>query len=616
MTLTVADIERWDAGDVREVFHAATSRAQAAFDASDGLAELPALATWGGMAAKAAKEAIGKTRKDFDAHGNEVMSVANAARSAADNIERIKTELATLKADAESLEMEVDSVSGQVVAGPNFRGNPMELLLKTQQLQPRLDRIVAEANSVDMALANAIHMADGTTPIPPPDNRVLDRPLPEDPDDFDQLWKSLSKEQRDYLYSRDHNVGNHDGMPVGDGLYPGRDYYNRLNLADQLSQATSAGIQADALKAQHPDWAGGENIPEPNKPGAIFDDRLQYEAWQRQYTDALNRSKYLPDLQAVNNAVKDNPDRKLMLLDTQSGRQVRAAVAIGDPDTATHVSVTTPGLNTTVRGAIESMTSEATNLQRGALSQLSLSPGHENDTVSTIAWIGYDPPQVPGTDDIGASLAGGYEVSHDDVAKAGAVDLSRFYEGVQASHESGPAHLTAIGHSYGSLTTGLALQEPGEHGVTDAIFYGSPGIEATVPQDLQLQPGHVFTMETPDDPIQWVYDGPPIAHAAAPLLPGIGPLATAGLFAADVTGAGDFGPNPATNPNFVHMATGAVSLPDGHGGMLNLDAAHGHSDYPRQGTTTGPDGMLLPRTTGYNIAAVIAGLDNNVIRQK
>ncbi|WP_236745831.1 alpha/beta hydrolase, partial [Mycobacteroides abscessus] len=78
--------------------------------------------------------------------------------------------------------------------------------------------------------------------------------------------------------------------------------------------------------------------------------------------------------------------------------------------------------------------------------------------------------------------------------------------------------VTAIGHSYGSLTTGLALQEPGDHGINNAIFYGSPGIEATTPGELGVQPGHVFTMETPDDPIQWVYDGPPILEGTGAAL--------------------------------------------------------------------------------------------------
>jgi hypothetical protein len=166
VTLTIAEIERWDAGDVREVFHAATSRAQAVQDAADGIADLPAFATWGGEAAEAAKEAIGRTRADLVAHGAEALAVANAARTAADEIERLKSDLATLKADAAALGMEIDPVSGRVVAGPDFKGDPMELLLKQQQLQPRVDKLIGEANLVDMALANAIDMASGETPAP------------------------------------------------------------------------------------------------------------------------------------------------------------------------------------------------------------------------------------------------------------------------------------------------------------------------------------------------------------------------------------------------------------------------------------------------------------------
>jgi Lipoprotein confined to pathogenic Mycobacterium len=52
VTVSVADIDRWDAGDVREVFHAARSRAEAAFEARDGIATLPAFGTWGGDAAR------------------------------------------------------------------------------------------------------------------------------------------------------------------------------------------------------------------------------------------------------------------------------------------------------------------------------------------------------------------------------------------------------------------------------------------------------------------------------------------------------------------------------------------------------------------------------------
>ncbi|MEB3020219.1 putative alpha/beta hydrolase [[Mycobacterium] crassicus] len=430
---------------------------------------------------------------------------------------------------------------------------------------------------------------DADAPTPPPG------PVPDDPKEFNDFWNSLTPGQKEWLYTSDHSIGNHPGMPCDPPDHLGYDHYNKLHLADELGSAQAAAAQADALRDQHPDWAAGENIPRPNEPGAIFDDRVAYENWQRRYDDAREGARYLPDLQAVDTVLRASPNRKLMLLDTQSGTQARAAIAVGDPDKATHVSVTTPGLNTTVHGGIESMAEEATNVRREALRQLRFEPGHENDSVSTIAWIGYDPPQVPGFDDKTASLAGIWGVTHDDLARAGAHDLARFYDGIQASHLGGPADLTAIGHSYGSLTTGLALQEPGDHGVARALFYGSPGIEASTPQDLHLQPGQVFAMEAPDDPIQWVYDARSIGQGV-PIL---------GTYLNNEFG--DFGPNPATNPDFTHLATGVATVPDGHGGTITLQEAHGHSDYPRF-----PDGGGL-RTTNFNIAAVLAGLGSRAV---
>lgn len=442
------------------------------------------------------------------------------------------------------------------------------------------------------------------------DHAALQHP-PDDPKEFHDFWQGLTPEEKDWLYAHDHNIGNHPGMPCDpDRDHLGYDHYNRRHLADALGDAQAAAGRADALRGQHPDWADGNNIPRPNLPGAIFADRVAYEKWRRDYDAARDAAKNLPDLQAVDRAVRASPDRKLMLLDTESGERAHAAIAVGDPDRADHVSVTTPGLNTTVRGSIESMAEEATNLRGETLRQLGLVPGHERDTVSTVAWIGYDAPQVAGLDTAG-KIGGGWDVSHDTVARAGAHDLAQFYDGIQASHLGAPADLTAIGHSYGSLTTGLALQEPGDHGVSNALFYGSPGIEAGTAEQLHLQPGHVFTMETPDDPIQWVYDGPSIARTVAPVLPfPFNVLATTALGAADASGTGQFGPNPAVNPNFTHLATGAATVPDGHGGTLTLQDAHGHSDYPRF-----PDGGGL-RTTNYNIAAVVAGLGGTAVRQK
>ncbi|SRX92176.1 alpha/beta hydrolase [Mycobacterium shimoidei] len=615
MVLTLADIDQWQPSAIREVSVALAKRGASADEVKAGLSKLPLIASWQGTAGDAARASLDKLSSHLVAHADEMQAVAAATNKAADEIEAVKDALSAIDRDAKAWGFNINSATGEVTPADNSKIGQSAYQQQQDELQARITKLLAEANQADADLARAITLGskDATGPAEHrPDVRAaLSGPLPDDPKQFHDLWDKLSPEEKEWLYQQDHNIGNRPGMPCDPPDHLGYDHYNKLNLKDQLTQTQAFAAQADALRAQHPDWAQGKNIPHPNEPGAIFDDRLAYEAWQRQYDAALNGSKYLPDLLAVDKALQASPDRKLMLLDTQSGKQVRAAIAVGNPDTATHVSVTTPGLNTTVHGAIENMASEATNVRTEALRQLSVTPGHAHDSVSAIAWIGYDPPQIPGLDDLGKSLAGGWGVSHDDIAKAGAHDLARFYDGIQAAHQGGPADLTAIGHSYGSLTTGLALQEPGDHGVSRALFYGSPGIEASTPQQLHLQPGQVFTMETPDDPIQWTFDGPPIARATAPLLPSpFNIIAESLLGGADASGAGHFGPNPATNPNFTHLATGPATVPDGHGGTINLEGAHGHSDYPRF-----PDNGGI-RTTNYNIAAVLAGLGDQAVPQK
>lgn len=423
-----------------------------------------------------------------------------------------------------------------------------------------------------------------------------DTELPADPAALHDFWQTLTPAEKDALWQHDHSIGNRDGLSAAD-----RDHYNRLVLTDELAATEPAATRAESLRAQHPDWARGENVPVLVEPaGVLTPEVLAFEAWSGEYEAAKADAKYFPDLQAVDKAVSVDPNRKLLLLDTHTGRQARAVVAVGDPDTADHVSVTTPGLNTTVHGSIESMTNEASNLNREALRQLR-ERGHDHDSVSTIAWIGYDPPQLSGSDGsggVGQFIAGGWDVARDDLARTGAHNLAQFYDGIQAAHEGGRTDLTAIGHSYGSLTTGLALQEPGNHGVSRALFYGSPGIGANSTRDLQLQPGNVYAMETADDPIQYVFD----AHSAGMLIPFLGPVLTSEF--------GDFGPNPHDNSEFTQLDTGPADVPDGHGDARHLAGAHGHSEYPR----AADDGGL--RTTNYNIASVVAGLGDQVVLDK
>ncbi len=536
MSLSVTQIKQWDPVAVREVARALFSRSQALAAAAAALGGLPQ--SWDGEAATAARNTVGLIRTELAAAGRSAADAAAAAARAADAIEGLQAELRRLTVDAALGGCEVDP-SGRVLAAVSVGESFARRRDAVFELQARLDGIVRQADSVDTELAAAL---SGTSAPPP----SPDRPLPADPCAFAAMWRGLSPGERDALFARDPAIGNRDGMPVGSGENPGRDHYNRRRLAEELQRARASG------------------------------------------------SENLADLQALNRTLLAHPDLRLMLLDTR-GARLRAAFAAGDPDTATHVSVTTPGMNTTVADSANTMAAEAIALRQSATRQLSLAPGRAGETVATIGWIGYDAPQIRARDGLRGVVRGALGVSHDDVAGGAAGDLSRFYAGIQAARDVGPAHLTAIGHSYGSLTTGLALQQPGEHGVSEAVFYGSPGVGAETPRDLGLAPGHVYAMATPDDPIRFVFSAPAVGPVLAPVIPG--PLDDVLLAAARVSGAGEFGPDPAGNPRFVQLETEA---------MWGLEEASGHSEYPR----AGDEGE---RTSTYNLAAVVAGLEGNVI---
>ena len=557
MSLTVADIERWDPEALRQVAADAQARGQALASAAEGLAGLPGFGSWEGRAATASREAFEALRRELEGSRRDAEAVAQAARRATDAVEAITSDLRRLKVDVALYGCEVDAAANRVVpafgagAGVPVRRSSMPAL------QARLDSLVEQADSVDAELAAGLLSDGSAVPAVPSALPTLPAALPEDPRAFHDLWQRLSTAERDLLYQRDPGIGNHPGMPAGSPFAPGKDHYNRRHLAEELQRATATG------------------------------------------------SPDLADLQALDRALAAHPGVRLLLLDT-SGERLHAAFAAGNPDTATHVSVTTPGLNTTVAGSVDAMMGEAIALRGLATGQLARTPGRHRETVASIGWIGYDAPQIRPGEGLVAMAEGAVGVGHDRVAGGAARDLSRFYAGLQAARDVGPAHLTAIGHSYGSLTTGLALQQPGEHGVSDAVFYGSPGIEASVPADMGLGRGHVYVMATLDDPIRWVFDGPPLLRALAPVIPG--PVDDALLGVAELSGAGEFGPNPAENAAFVQMETQ---------GMWGLEGAQGHSEYPRAGGGSSQrapsDGVPSVRVTTHNIAAVVAGLPANII---
>src|ERR1700738_661016 len=125
MTLPVADIDRWSAEAVREVFPAAGARGEATLEASGQLSSLAVFDSWDGATAEARKHANASIRQDLDAHGNESLAVAQAASKAAGDIERVQSELRALRADASELHMTIDPLANKVI--PTSKAWPTEI---------------------------------------------------------------------------------------------------------------------------------------------------------------------------------------------------------------------------------------------------------------------------------------------------------------------------------------------------------------------------------------------------------------------------------------------------------------------------------------------------------
>jgi hypothetical protein len=510
VALTVADIDRWRAEAVREVFHAAGARGHATLEAARELASLAVFDTWQGATAQARRHNSASIRSDLDAHGNESLAVARAAGRAADDIVHLQSELRALRRDAAELQMTIDCRTDKVVPSSNFDGPPTAALIAEIQLQHRLDTIVAEANSADQELAYAIDMADGDRQIPPGphDNRPLiqdslSRPLPDDPKHFNELWNQLSPEEKDWLYSQDHDIGNHAGMPWDSPDHSGRDHYNRLHLAELTQQS-----QYDVTRIQH---NIEQLMAEPDiDDGAIY-------ALQSQLAAAR---QHLAGYQAVQASLKstDGPKRYLGLLDEFG----HGAVSIANPDTARRNAIFVPGTGQDL-SRLAFSDEKAMAMYTAALTA---DPGLEPGDVSVTTWMGYDRPM-----DLSRA-------AFPQPAQGGADQLSIFENGQRASHVGQASIDTVVGHSYGSTVIGAAAAGGRHLDADNVIAVGSPGMLVDRAGRLNLQPGgNVFVMRAVNDAIgvggivtEWTL-------GADPAEPGFG----AQRLAADPGPAGPFG---------------------------------------------------------------------------
>ena len=212
---------------------------------------------------------------------------------------------------------------------------------------------------------------------------------------------------------------------------------------------------AEALAREHPELVG-------NLDGAPIG--LRYtanaEAIDREIARLRAEGVAESDPRLAKLLEFDDPDRHFLLFDPAGDGRV--AEVFGDLTTARHVAVVVPGMNNDLNNFTGG---DAERVQHQA-SQF------DPDEVATIQWLGYDTPE-------GASA-----LSASD-ARPGAEDLPQFIAGIRAARPE-RLHWTVIGHSYGSLVTGMALSEWHSTlaGNDETVLIGSPGVGVSSADDL------------------------------------------------------------------------------------------------------------------------------------
>ncbi|TQF04407.1 hypothetical protein E6W39_22005 [Kitasatospora acidiphila] len=376
-------------------------------------------------------------------------------------------------------------------SSPTYAGDQADV--KAADIGGRVSAALSEAAQADQLISSRLkHFTDNATSGKGLDtatsgadqqtenNRENIPAKGSDPKQVKAWWDSLTpQEQHDLINNRPQDIGNLDGIPSAD-----RDQANRINLKNLIQDRQT---QLTGLGPQPPQFTGPYNA-------ARGIQNPQYTAWQTKH-DAL--TEQLSGFQTI----QDRLDGKLpggggpgsypplLLLGIGDQGQGRAILSWGDPDTARNVSSLVPGLNSSLAGVGAGDAMTAKSIYDSAVQ--SARGNHDTPSVASVFWLGYDAPQLDGT-----------SVLTEERADQAGPAYDKFLTGLRDTHQGTPAHMTAIGHSYGSLVVGKATQQPGGLPVDDIVLVGSPGVGVDKASQLGVGADHVYVGTAKNDPVE------------------------------------------------------------------------------------------------------------------
>lgn len=386
------------------------------------------------------------------------------------------------------------------------------LLSRAEAFISELEARFSRVNSGEAGAEHSYQTSENEeAQLPPPGSK---------PKQIAAWWGSLSDQQKKKLIEKyPEIIGNLDGVDI--------------KTRDEVNRSLVDGMLAEARDRER----------------QTYDDLVHRGMTSHSYANRYSKAlDDVEDLKVLQEVLKDR-ERKLLVCD-RSGERLKVAIGIGDFDKAQHIGVFVPGKGTTVRGSLLNYVTKSEGLITAAQKV-------RESSYATVAWLGYDAPlSIP-------------DVANTHRANAGADRLENFLEGVSAVYgEKGQkVHLTLLGHSYGSTTSGIAASHVSPNVVDDLVLFGSPGSGVQLGAEYRVPEGHRWVSAVP-------YHGD--------IVQGIG---------TDI----NFGRNPTEMPAFRHISGDAT---EGETYRTFTHPFGNHSTYLENNTETQKD-----------MARILAGLE-------
>ncbi|MFE5586032.1 alpha/beta hydrolase [Kitasatospora sp. NPDC056531] len=451
---------------------------------------------WTGTAAGHANTRITNLGTELQSAKQELGLVSRALQDAYDGFAAAQAHLISALDDAKAAGLTVGPDGGITwdndPKSPTFAGHGAPE--KAKQIQDRITAALNEADHADQTInARLGHLAtnasngtglDSATAKADTDAAKALQQIPAagtDPNSVKAWWNGLTDDQQQrMILNHPDQIGNLDGIPAAV-----RDKANQTNLKNLIQDRNNQLKNLGPAPKQYLDPAETNGGPVENP---------DYTEWKRK-RDTLKEQ--LAGFQSIQDRLDGkfddgaggpHYDPPLLLLGIGDQGQGRAIVSWGDPDKARNVSSLVPGLNSNMAGVGGGDARTAKRIYDSAVSSAQIN--HDTPSVASVFWLGYDAPQLDGP-----------SVLMKDRAVEGGAAYNQFLAGLRATHEGAPAHVTAQGHSYGSLVVGQATQHPGGLAADDIILVGSPGVGVDKASQLGVGADHVYVGTAKYDPV-------------------------------------------------------------------------------------------------------------------